>query len=91
MICNCNSSKYPGPIVRLSPTEVIFSDANTLRRVSGIRSQYTRGPFYEVMRAQPNKDHVSSTRDEQRHKELKSKMGPGVGFLQMPTQAYQLD
>ena len=55
----------------------MFSDADTHRRVSGIRSQYARGPFFEVMRAQPGKDHVFSTRDEQKHKELKANMDEG--------------
>ncbi|KAM7218509.1 putative cytochrome P450 [Rhypophila decipiens] len=73
--------KY-GPLVRIGPGEVMFSDPDTFKRVNGIRSQYTRGPFFEVMRAQPGKDHVFSTRDEQKHKELRAKMGPGYAGQQ---------
>ncbi|KAM7207839.1 Pisatin demethylase 13 [Naviculisporaceae sp. PSN 640] len=73
--------KY-GPLVRVGPSEVMFSDPDTFKRVNGARSQYTRGPFFEVLRAQPGKDHISSTRSEQRHKELRGKMGPGYAGQQ---------
>ena len=55
----------------------MFTDPD-IRRLSAIRSPYTRGSFYEGSRAVPNKDHILSTMDEKKHKELRRMERPGV-------------
>ncbi|KAK3389959.1 cytochrome P450 [Podospora didyma] len=63
------AQKY-GPLVRIGPNEVMLTDPD-IRRLSAIRSPYTRGSFYEGSRAVPNKDHILSTMNDQKHKELR--------------------
>ncbi|KAK2029101.1 cytochrome P450 [Colletotrichum zoysiae] len=73
--------KY-GPLVRIGPNTVIFSDGDTLRKIAGARSQYTKGEWYAVGRTTPGEDHLFSMRDEEKRKYLKSKMGPGYAGLE---------
>ncbi|OLN86894.1 Pisatin demethylase 13 [Colletotrichum chlorophyti] len=68
--------KY-GPLVRIGPNTVMFSDGDTLRRIAGARSKYTKGEWYAVGRTTPGEDHLFSMRDEEKRRYLKSKMGPG--------------
>ncbi|KAK0621927.1 cytochrome P450 [Bombardia bombarda] len=75
------AKKY-GPLVRIGPNEVMFSDPETLQRLSAIRSPFTKGPWYEGARAVPGHDHVFSLVDEQKHKERKAKMGPGYAGME---------
>jgi hypothetical protein len=56
----------------------MFSDPDTWKRVSAVRSKYTKGPFYTVTRVSPGEGHLFSMRDEEKRKALKGKMGPAV-------------
>ncbi|KAL2760390.1 hypothetical protein ACRALDRAFT_2024383 [Sodiomyces alcalophilus JCM 7366] len=66
-----------GPLVRISPNTVMFSDGPTLQKIAAVRSKYTKGEWYVVGRTTPGEDHLFSMRDEEKRKYLKSKMGPG--------------
>ena len=74
----------PGPLVRVGPNELMFSDAETFRKLSAIRSKYIKGPFYELARAVPGEDHLFSMRDEEKRRLLKTKMAPGVRVVSNP-------
>ena len=66
-----------GDLVRIGPNEVIASDIDVLRRMSAPRSTYTRGPWYGTFRFWPDLDHSFSTRDEEKHTALRTKLLPG--------------
>jgi len=67
-----------GPLVRVGPNELMFSDAETFRKLSAVRSRYIKGPFYELARVVPGEDHLFSMRDEEKRRLLRTKMAPGV-------------
>ncbi|KAK4451284.1 cytochrome P450 [Podospora aff. communis PSN243] len=75
------AKKY-GPLVRVGPNHVIYSDAETCRRVSAIRSGYTRGPYYEGTRFMPGEDHVGSIVDDKKHAALRKLLAPGYSGLE---------
>lgn len=70
---------YEGPLVRVGPNALVCSDPYELRRISGIRSRYTKGPAYEASRVTDG-EHVVSQRDPAKHKALRAKMGPAVSL-----------
>ncbi|TDZ19369.1 Cytochrome P450 monooxygenase lolP1 [Colletotrichum orbiculare MAFF 240422] len=71
-----------GPLVRIGPNTVMFSDAETLKRIAAARSGYTKGEWYVVGRTTPGEDHLFSLRDEDKRRHLKSRMGPGYSGLE---------
>ncbi|KAK0633950.1 cytochrome P450 [Immersiella caudata] len=75
------AKKY-GPLVRVGPNHVVYSDPETCRRLSAIRSPYTRGPYYEGTRFMPGKDHVGSLIDDKKHAALRKLLAPGYSGLE---------
>jgi len=69
--------KY-GPLVRIGPSQVMFGDAETYRRMSSVRSEFTKGPWYGAAKVTPNQDSLFTSQDEAYRKEVKTKMTPGV-------------
>ncbi|EON98252.1 putative cytochrome p450 protein [Phaeoacremonium minimum UCRPA7] len=69
--------KY-GPLIRVGPNEVMFGDADTYRRINGVRSEFIKGPWYEPSRILPDQDSLFSMRDDDLRKDLKAKLAPGV-------------
>jgi hypothetical protein len=64
----------------------MFSDPDTFRKISAVRSPYTKGEFYTFARLVPDEDNLFSMRDEEKRRELKAKMASAVstplrGFL----------
>lgn len=37
-----------GPVVRISPNEVSFNNQDALKEIYGIKSEYSKGDFYEL-------------------------------------------
>ncbi|KAK0739351.1 cytochrome P450, partial [Apiosordaria backusii] len=68
------AAKY-GPLVRIGPNDLLCTDPETLRRMSAVRSRYTKGVFYETGRIIPGCNNIGCERDEKRHKALRAKMG----------------
>ncbi|KAF6792341.1 cytochrome p450 [Colletotrichum musicola] len=68
--------KY-GPLVRVGPNEVLFGDAESYRAISAVRSNFTKGPWYELSKVVPDTDSLFSMRDDEARKELKAKLSPG--------------
>jgi hypothetical protein len=60
--------------------------------MAAIRSPYRRSEWYIGMRFDPVRDNIVSTRDEDRHNELRAKMAAGVSSLIqfIPTMSYYL-
>ncbi|KAK4176254.1 cytochrome P450 [Triangularia setosa] len=67
------SAKY-GPLVRIGPNDLLCTDPETLRRMSAVRSAYTKGVFYETGRIIPGCNNIVCERDENKHKALRAKM-----------------
>jgi cytochrome P450 len=70
------TDKY-GPLVRVSPTDVVTCDPDIVRRTTAVRSEYTRGPWYDAMKLEPGRDNLFSLRDEAAHMKLRNKMAAG--------------
>lgn len=69
--------KY-GPLMRIGPGTVMFGDPETHRMMSGVRSEFTKSPWYEASRMVPDQDSVFTSLDESWRKATKAKMAPGV-------------
>lgn len=67
-----------GPLVRVGPNEVLFGDADSYRAISAVRSDFTKGPWYELAKVVPDTHSLFSMRDDEARKELKAKLSPGV-------------
>ncbi|KAJ9137073.1 Cytochrome P450 [Pleurostoma richardsiae] len=66
-----------GSLARIGPNELVTDDPEVLRRMMAVRSAYTRGPWYDAMRFDPERDNLFSMRDEAAHTKLRSKMAAG--------------
>ncbi|TDZ27753.1 Cytochrome P450 monooxygenase lolP1 [Colletotrichum spinosum] len=66
-----------GPLVRVGPNEVLFGDADTYRRISAVRSDFTKGPWYQLAKVVPDQHSLFSMRDDEQRRELKAKLSPG--------------
>jgi hypothetical protein len=67
-----------GPLVRIGPNQLLSTDPDVLRRMSAVRSGYTKGKFYASGKIVPGVDNVVSLRDPAKHKEMRALMAPGV-------------
>lgn len=83
------SDKY-GPLARIGADEVLCTDPETLRRMSGVRSRYTKGRFYEGGRFRLGIENLVSMRDEKGHKELREKTRPAVSCSALPNHTFPL-
>lgn len=68
-----------GPLVRIGPNELLSTDPDVLRKMSAVRSLYTKGVFYETGRITPEEDTIVSLRNEEAHRALRAKMGTAFG------------
>lgn len=81
-------NKY-GDLVRIGPNLLLCSDPDELRRISGVRSKYTKGPAYDAGRVTEGDPHVASQRDPVKHKALKAKMGTAVSQYSLIIDCHQ--
>ncbi|KAH0537755.1 hypothetical protein FGG08_005503 [Glutinoglossum americanum] len=66
-----------GHIARISPNDLVTDDYEILRRMSAVRSPYTRSDWYDGTSFDHKLDHVFSERNEARHLDLRSRMTSG--------------
>ncbi|TAQ91397.1 hypothetical protein B7494_g353 [Chlorociboria aeruginascens] len=66
-----------GPLARVGPDELITDDPALLRKMMAVRSLYTRGPWYNAVRFDPDRDNILSMRNDNAHTILRSKMAAG--------------
>ncbi|KAK6221802.1 cytochrome p450 [Colletotrichum tabaci] len=67
-----------GTIARVGPNDLVTSSPELLVHMSGVRSKYTRTEwYYRACRHRPDKDHVFSEMDEEKHRRLRQQMGSG--------------
>ncbi|KAL8955438.1 MAG: hypothetical protein Q9183_006646, partial [Haloplaca sp. 2 TL-2023] len=73
-----------GPLARIGPNDVVTNDADLRRRMSAIRSPYTKSEWYSGTQFDPGMNHVFSERDEVRHRDLRNRMSSGYSGLENP-------
>ncbi|KAK2597356.1 hypothetical protein QQS21_006053 [Conoideocrella luteorostrata] len=66
-----------GPIARISPEDIVTSDAELVKRILAVRSPYTRSEWYNGMRFDPSKNFVLSMREDSLHTMMRSRMAAG--------------
>lgn len=83
------ADKY-GTLVRIGPDELLCTDPDVIRRMSGVRSGYTKGRFYESARMMAGSDNIISMRDEKKHKKLIERTRPAVSTPRPPYRLWRL-
>ena len=73
-----------GPLARIGPNDLVTNDADLLRRMSAIRSPYTKSEWYSGTQFDPGMNHVFSERDEARHRDLRNRMSAGYSGNENP-------
>jgi hypothetical protein len=66
--------------VRIGPNDLVTDDPEILRKMSAVRSPYSRSDWYNATAFDHKLSHVFCERDEGRHIEMRNKMIPGVGL-----------
>ncbi|KAK8062656.1 cytochrome P450 [Apiospora hydei] len=80
-----------GSLVRIGPNLLLCSDADEVVAISGIRSQFTKGPAYDAGRVTDGDEtHVASERDPAKHKALRLKMGSAYSINFQPAADHQI-
>lgn len=72
------NKKY-GPIARIGPNHLLTSDPTLVRRILAARSHYTRGPWFDSIRIDPETTNIVSERDTGKHNHLRHQMSGGYG------------
>lgn len=67
----------------------MFGDADSYRAISAVRSDFTKGPWYALSKVVPDQDSLFSLRDDEKRKELKAKLSPGVRDVEPCRQSIQ--
>ncbi|GKT61749.1 pisatin demethylase [Colletotrichum tofieldiae] len=80
-----------GPIVRVGPNDLITSDPDVMKRMLNVRTTYRRSSWYDGMRLKPGKDNVLSTRDDELHNKLRSKMAAGYSGKEVENLEAKID
>lgn len=70
-----------GSLIRIGPNHLLTDDPEVLRKMSTVRSPYRRSIWYDGMRLEHDYLHVLSERNENRHNNLRAKMGLGVSLF----------
>ncbi|KAK1593185.1 cytochrome P450 [Colletotrichum navitas] len=70
------SQKY-GSLARVGPNGLLNDDPELLKRMLAVRSEYRRSDWYDGMRFNPARNNVLSSRNEDEHSKLRSKMAAG--------------
>jgi hypothetical protein len=83
------NSVSSGHLVRIGPNDLVTDDPEIIRKMSAVRSPYTRSDWYNATAFSHKLNHVFCERDEQRHIDLRNKLIPGVcGIPRAPWTSY---
>ncbi|KAA8567833.1 hypothetical protein EYC84_008288 [Monilinia fructicola] len=58
---------------RIGSNHIITNDPTTIQRILGVRSGYTRGPWFDSIQVDPNVPNIVSQRDKEEHRTLRHK------------------
>lgn len=70
---------------------LITSDPDLFRRMSAVRSSFTRGPWYAALKLHPERENITSYVDERKHADIRSRMAPGYSGKENPTIEQDID
>ncbi|KAK4153255.1 putative cytochrome P450 E-class, group I [Chaetomidium leptoderma] len=76
-----------GPLVRVTPNVMVFSDAQTFRHICSVKANYTKGLWFEFARWDLERYSCIAMRDNESRKERKIKLlpawaGPGLSIME---------
>ncbi|KUJ12538.1 cytochrome P450 [Mollisia scopiformis] len=66
-----------GSLARIAPNFLLTNDPFFLRRMSSVRSPYTKGKSYDGMKLDPDAQNTLSEKDEQKHTAMRAKVANG--------------
>jgi len=88
-----------GRLVRIAPNTLLTDDPDLIRRMNAVRSPYrkstvcsvlepkppdlTRSQWYEMTDFAPDRHHIFSETNEERHAQLRNQMAQGVSSLSL--------
>ncbi|KAF2088620.1 cytochrome P450 [Saccharata proteae CBS 121410] len=84
------SRKY-GSLVRIGPNDLLTDDPDIIKRMSGVRSPYTRSNFYDAMTVHPYLPNLLCERDTAKHDKLRAQMAAGYAGKENPTLEADID
>ena len=70
-----------GPLVRVQPNVVVFSDPQTFRRICAVKSGYSKGLWFEFSRWDLDRPSCIAIRDDEGRRERKGRLLVAVSFL----------
>ncbi|KXL51350.1 hypothetical protein M433DRAFT_60553 [Acidomyces richmondensis BFW] len=76
--------KQVGSTARVAPRMLITCDPELFRRMSAVRSPFTRGPWYAALKLHPERDNITSYVDERKHADIRTRMAPGYAGKENP-------
>lgn len=68
---------FTGSTARIGPGMLLTSDPELFKRMSAVRSTFTRGPWYAALKLHPERDNITSYVDERKHGDIRNRMAPG--------------
>jgi hypothetical protein len=72
-------NKEYGSIARIGPNHLLTDDPVLVRRILAAHSHYTRGPWFDSIRIDPQTTNIVSERDTGKHNHLRHQMSGGYG------------
>ena len=78
-------------LIRIGPDTLITDDPDVLQRINGVRSGYTKAPWYNVMRLDPYVHNMISSRDVGFHDDLKARTAAAYSGREVQTLESDLD
>src|SRR3569833_98842 len=70
-----------GPMVRIAPGDVMFTDADFFRRVGSVRGGYTKAGWYDCTQFQHGPVNLIGLKDDETRRARKAQLSPGVSSV----------
>ncbi|KAM7216245.1 cytochrome P450 [Rhypophila decipiens] len=79
-----SSASGKGSLLRIGPNLLITDHPDILRRMSTVRSTYTRGGWYDAVRLHPDNPSMFGSRDTAWHDDVKARTAAGYSGREIP-------
>nr|XP_036576508.1 benzoate 4-monooxygenase cytochrome p450 [Colletotrichum truncatum]KAF6783265.1 benzoate 4-monooxygenase cytochrome p450 [Colletotrichum truncatum] len=80
-----------GSLVRIGPNDLVTSDPDLMKHMLNVRTKYKRSNWFDAMRLDPGKDNILSTRDDEVHSMLRSRMAAGYSGKEVENLEAKID